>query len=60
MARFSGRQYKGAMRTYNEVKREEAQERQRKAILAMHPTGKCHCKQEKKDLHATVLNEASE
>lgn len=54
MSQFSGPQGKGAMRRRKEVKREQAEDRQRRAILAVHPDGNCDCPP-KSDRHTVLV-----
>lgn len=43
MSQYSGTQYKGASRQRKIEKREEAEARQKAALLAAHPDGNCNC-----------------
>lgn len=48
MSQFSGSQGTGAMRRRREVKREQAEERQRRAIFSIHGDKPCDCKANEK------------
>jgi hypothetical protein len=43
---------KGAMRARRAQKRKEAEARQRKALLSVHPDGVCNCKPKRPSDHA--------